>query len=582
MSFFAELRRRNVFRVVAGYVVMSWLIMQIVSVIANPLNLPDWFETVVVVLLGIGLLIAIVVAWAFELTPDGIKLSTSDGSAPAASGGKLDYVLIAALVLVAAATFLSGRPEALPEIDERSIAVLPFTDLSPERDQEYFGDGIAEELLNELTRLEGLRVAGRTSSFAYKGRNEDLRTIGAELGIATILEGSVRKDGETLRITAQLIDVSNGSHLWSDTYDRELDDIFAIQEDIATQVAGRLGVQLGVGDVNAFQGAGTTNVAAYEAYLEGLARTDYDAIPYLRRATTLDENYAAAWALLAVRTAATQWTNPPEQAPDIRAEAIGYAERAVELDPQSAEAQSLYGTLLYASRNYIDGEAAHLEAISILANRDTQVQYGNLLSRAGRSSDAIERYEAAREADVPLHRPSSQMWANYLALGRIDEAREVVGVLDLDETPIRRLSIAFNAGDREEIRSLMEDLASMPGVRSALYSAALENFDSPQAAHASLRAIHEDSTLFWPGKGHDLGMLAAWFGDPELALESLVSEVQYTSVRQWSLWLPHLSEVRRLQGYKELVTSINLVDFWRASGWSDHCRPVGADDFTCE
>ena len=586
MSLFGELRRRNVFRVAAGYVVVGWLIVQVVSALSGPLNLPDWFETVVVVLLGIGLPVALVFAWAFELTPEGVRL-TAPGSAPSPAGtNKLDYALIAGLVLVAATSVFAdrefarslGRGAGAPA---QSIAVLPFADISPNGDQEYFGDGVAEEILNELTRLEGLQVAGRTASFAFRN-TEEFRSIGEALGVATILEGSLRKDGDRIRVTAQLIDAESGYHLWSQVYETELQDIFAIQEDIATSVAGALGVRLGVGDVNAFRGAGTTNVAAYEAYLEALATTPgEDAIPHLRRATALDENYAAAWSLLALRTAGTQFSNPPEQAPEIRDESVRYAARAVELDPGSAQALSIYGTMLYTNRNYIDGEAAHREAISILANRETLFQYGNLLARAGRSSDAIEQFEASREADAPQHRPSNNTWAAYLALGRLEDAREAASHVDDEDTPVRRLSIALNAGDREAIRALLETLASSNDTRSALYAAALEDFAAPESAHERLRAIHENSTVVWPGKGHDIAMLAAWFGDPELALESFAREIRYTSVRQWALWFPHMSEVRQLPGFKELVTEINLVDYWRASGWPDHCRALGPDDFVC-
>jgi TolB-like protein len=231
-----------VFRVAATYVVASWLIIQVVSAVNTPLNLPEWFETVVVVLLAIGFPIALLFAWAFDLTPDGIKLTPpSDAAAKQAGGSKLDYILVGALIIVAAVTIWGQVPSA-PVGDlsrssgvaqDQSIAVLPFVDMSPDGDQEYFGNGIAEELLNELTRLEGLRVAGRTSSFSYKQSNEDLQTIGEVLRVTSILEGSIRKDGANVRITAQLINVADGYHIWSETFDRELTDIFAIQEQIA-------------------------------------------------------------------------------------------------------------------------------------------------------------------------------------------------------------------------------------------------------------------------------------------------------------------------------------------------------------
>jgi len=197
-SVWAELRRRNVFRVAAAYAVVGWLIIQVASSLSSPLSLPEWFEAVVVALLAIGFPLALLFAWAFDLTPDGIKLTQLDDAAAKEVGnGNLDYALIGALVVVAAVTLWGQLPTASvndltqPSVVEAapSVAVLPFVDMSPNGDQEYFGDGIAEELLNELTRLEGLQVAGRTSSFSFKQSNEDLQAIGEALRVNSILEG---------------------------------------------------------------------------------------------------------------------------------------------------------------------------------------------------------------------------------------------------------------------------------------------------------------------------------------------------------------------------------------------------------
>ena len=345
MSFMMELRRRNVFRVAAAYVVASWVIIQVVTSIGAPLNFPDWFEAAVIVLLIIGFPIAILVAWAFELTPDGIKVTPAGKEASAPPRWRLlDTALVLGLVAVAAAMIWSqmspGVDRAAPPSvvsSDKSVAVLPFADMSPEGDQAYFGDGIAEELLNELTRLEGLRVASRSSSFAYREKALDLRSVAEALNVSTILEGSVRKDGDRIRVTAQLIDAADGYHLWSETFDRELKDIFAIQEQIATAAAGALGVRLGVGGSDAFLGAGTTNIDAYEAYL----RRDYE------RAIELDPNYAAAWARQGIRIASSQWRHMPEDAPSIRENAFGYIARAMELDPESGVVQGRLATLRY-------------------------------------------------------------------------------------------------------------------------------------------------------------------------------------------------------------------------------------------
>jgi len=589
-SIFLELRRRSVFRVAASYVVVSWLILQVVSVLKAPLNLPDWFETVVVVFLAIGFVVALFIAWAFELTPDGIRPTRLSNTAAAYRGSKLDYALVGGLVLVVVVTLWGRIPlppdtEPLPmtqDLADRSIGVLPFADMSPEGNQEYFGDGIAEELLNELVRLDGLRVASRTSSFSFKNVTIDVTEIAETLNVSSILEGSIRKDGNRVRITAQLINAADGYQLWSETYDRELTDIFAVQEDIASAVAGALGVTLGVGGVNAFRGAGTRNVEAYEIYLEGLGLGPTpDAIPFFQRATELDPNYAAAWAQLGLRTSATQFLVAPEEGPAIRERGLGYVQRAVDLDSDSAQAMSLLGSMLYSSRRWIEGEEAHLAALSMLRTRGNLIQYGNLLARSGRSSAAIGRFDAARELNAPSFRPSVNTWAVYLALGRLDEAREAVDFRASDSVSADRLSIALSAGDEDEIRSL---LAAMPPAAIAtamLYTPMLVELNAPEPALAVLRAVHEDQTAFWPSKGHDIAMLAAYLGDPELALEAFGEELRYTGVRAPGLWYPHMSEVRRLPAFKELMADINLVDFWRASGWADACQPLGNDDFNC-
>ena len=300
------------------------------------------------------------------------------------------WIGVAAMAVVVAAVLLVVISNLRNDDVPASIAVLPFADMSPNGDHEYFGDGIADELLNELVRLDGLRVAGRTSSFSFKGSNEDLKVIGEALRVGSILEGSIRKDGDRVRVTAQLIDASDGYHLWSETYDRELADIFAIQEEIATSVSGALGVKLGVGGVNEFKGAGTRNIDAYDAYLQGRGSRGDESIRFLERATQLDPNYSAAWSMLGISTLSLHWTSNPEEAHEIRERAYAFVLRAVELDPESAQATSLWGTVLFASQDWIRGEAAHLKALSLLSDRENLSQYGNCLMRAGRSAAALE------------------------------------------------------------------------------------------------------------------------------------------------------------------------------------------------
>ena len=591
MSIFTELRRRNVFRVAASYVVVSWLILQVVSVIVRPLSLPDWFETVVVVLLVLGFPVAIVLAWAFELTPDGIRPAQPASSRTSTSASKLDFLLIAGLVVVAMATVWGnlrspGINTPGPYSNDPSVAVLPFADMSPEGDQEYFGDGIAEELLNELTRLDGLRVAGRTSSFAFKDSNKDIQSIGRELNVAAVLEGSVRKDGDRIRITAQLIDSGNGFHVWSETYDRQFDDIFTIQEDIATSVAAMLGVTLGVGGVNSFRGAGTESVEAYELYLQainmgGSAVADRS-LPLLRRATAIDPEYSAAWAQMGLVTAATMWLGQPEEAPAILDEAHTYVERALSLDPDSVEVNTLMATVQYPRQEWVSSEVHYRTALAIERNLLTTTNYANMLMRAGRISDSARLHEESLSY-VPEDQIPTGLRV-YVSVAQRDfaEAERLVAFATADSTRAYRLFVALNERDENKIHSALRAMPADTVASRVLYGPLLENFASTDAARAVLQSALEDSASEWPSKPNDIAVFAAYFGDADLALRLKAAEIRHTPVRLGVMWSPLMADARRLPAFKELMTEIGLVENWREYGWSDFCSPLDNDDFVCE
>jgi TolB-like protein len=573
--------------------VASWVVIQVVSALNSPLSLPDWFERVVIVLLAIGLPIAVVLAWAFELTPEGIK-PTQPGSSDASAGSKLDYALIAALVAVVAVTLWSnqsarqGQDTAVsaPPGAPPSIAVLPFVDMSPNGDQEYFGDGIAEELLNELVRLDGLRVAGRTSSFAYKGSNQDLQSIGNAMKVSSILEGSVRKDGDRIRITAQLIDVANGFHQWSETYDRELTDIFAIQQDIASSVAGALGVRLGVGGVNAFMGAGTNNVEAYELYLQAygmpaLGQSEVR-IEMLERVVAMDPGYAAAWAALGLTMGSRMWISQPDAAPAILDRAFPHVLRAIELNPDSAFAHSLIATMYYPRQEWILAQEHNDRAVALRRTATSIGNFANMLMRAGRISAAQRNYDEVAAVD-PLRNGRNSLRVNaYLAERKFDEARRL-----LDSQIGRRqndlyLEISLNEGNDVAVRETLLSLGSSSLPAREIYSDVVRSIDSGTEVPDVLRAHLDDPNNLWPSKYHDIAILAAYFDDPELALAAKSNEVRYTPTRQGALWQPVMAEVRRLPGFKDLMHEINIVEYWREYGWPEACQPRGADDFICE
>jgi TolB-like protein len=280
-KFLSELKRRNVFKVATTYAIAGWLIIQIVTAIDQPLSLPGWFATTIIVVVFIGFPIALIIAWAFELTPEeGIKKSEGLENTPAihkSTGKKLNKLLITVLSLAVVFLVINRvfYVKVTGEVDTgtASIAVLPFVDMSPQQDQSHFSDGLSEELLNVLAKVKDLKVAGRTSSFKYKGQNDDLVKIGSALRVDHILEGSVRKSGNSIRITAQLIKVADGFHMWSETYDRDYsaENIFEIQDEISNEVLKELKVKLlGEAAASKIKKVITKNTEAYEAYLKGL------------------------------------------------------------------------------------------------------------------------------------------------------------------------------------------------------------------------------------------------------------------------------------------------------------------------
>ena len=281
-SFFAELKRRNVYKVAVAYGVVAWLVIQVATQVFPFLEIPNWAVRLVIALVVIGFPIALVIAWAFETTPEGLKLTEAADAMPAtARHQKKAWIYVVVIGgAISLALFFLGRytastsgnqiSEKPNEPTTKSIAVLPFVNMSADKENEFFADGLSEEILNSLARIDGMRVVGRTSSFQFKGKAEDLRAIGQKLGAANVLEGSVRREGERARITAQLVRTSDGIHLWSQTYDRTLTDTLAVQLNIAEQVAGVLDVVLDDKQRGEMRAAGVKNVDAFIDYEKGL------------------------------------------------------------------------------------------------------------------------------------------------------------------------------------------------------------------------------------------------------------------------------------------------------------------------
>jgi TolB-like protein/DNA-binding winged helix-turn-helix (wHTH) protein len=522
-----------------------------------------------------------ILPWALPLVMFlGIK-RTEDGENESSLtvSNKFILALVGGLFVAVAVIFYLAWPR-----DDRSIAVLPFEDISPGGDQAYLGNSIADELRLELQRLDGLHVAGRTSSIAYA--QEDSKTIGEILNVDSIIEGSIRKEGNNVRITAQLTNVADGFTIWSESYNRKLENIFEMQEEIATSVAGALGVRLGVGTINAFRGAGTRNVEAYELYLQSQSN-DWsksaliNKIQWLERAVELDPNYAAAWSWLGRITASTTWDVMPEQAPEIVDRAYPLALRGVQLNPESATAHSMLAMVRYFQFDWIGAEQSQTRAIELLADRPMVMGYGTMLMRSGRTAYAQKQFGIATTLEPLGGRPPALAWHASLAQGRFADAKEISNWQQGIDRIENNLDMAFNERDPEELKVAIRAMPKTNVATIELYAQVLAEFDSPERILSILRDVYLDENLQWVRKLHDLAMVAAYFGDPQFALKVKGEEVRASINRMTALWYPVMSEVRRLPEFKKLVIELNLVEYWRAYGWADACRPLGDDDFEC-
>jgi tetratricopeptide (TPR) repeat protein len=356
-----------------------------------------------------------------------------------------------------------------------------------------------------------------------------------------------------------------------------------MQEEIATSVAGALGVRLGVGAINAFRGAGTQNVEAYEAYLQSQNQNlaTQERIRLLERAIELDPNYAVAWSWLGHRTLASMWYSSPDQASEIRDRAYQLALHGVQLNPESAAAQRSLAMIRTSQGDWIGGEQGFMRAIELLADRQIVSTYASVLLRNGRTSDAQKQYAIAVALEPLGGRPIPMSWHASLAQGRFAEAKEISDWPGVANRIENYLDIALNERDPEALKAAIQALPKTNIAAIALYAPVLTEFDSPERILSMLRDVYRDENLQWPRKLHDIAMVAAYFGDPQFALKVKGQELRAITARLAAVWYPVMSEVRQLPEFKKLVTDLNLVEYWRAYGWADACRPLGDDDFTC-
>ena len=469
----AELRRRKVVRVAVVYVVVAWLLIQVAGQTFEPLGLPMWSTRLVIVLAALGFPLALVLAWAFDVGPRGIELT----AAKAADAADHDPAATAELLRRQPPGPLP--PASVSAVLPQSVAILPFVDMSEARDQDYCCVGIAEEISNALCCIRGFKVASRTSAFQFKGRGGDIREIGRTLNVGAVLEGSVRKAGDRLRITAQLVGTADGYHLWSETFERRLEDVFAIQTEIAQQVAGTLSTSLSSGDTERLARGGTTSSDAYEYYLRGRAllrrhgAARLQARQMFQRSTEVDPSFALGYAGLAAALADEIFWGQSRESSVID-DAMQAVTRAEELQPGLVEVMIARGSLLSARGRAEEASAAFDRAIERAPNHaDAYYWYGRHAFSIGDHAKAARLFERTIALDPTNFTASGLLGSTLEMLGQRDRALAVVAntaqlidrQLELypDDARAMQFGAATNAtlGRRERAIELIEGAVAL-------------------------------------------------------------------------------------------------------------------------
>jgi TolB-like protein len=614
VSLIQELRRRHVFKVGGAYVVIAWLVVQAASIAFPAFDAPPWVLRVFILILMLGFPIALVMAWAFEATPEGLRLE------PAPLGNRRMALIAGGLIVLATTWYFTGQPAVRGSLqrsksaagtstpaaspgaraDEaaaapaaaprKSIAVLPFVNMSPDKDNEFFSDGIAEEILNALAKVGGLKVAGRTSSFQYKGKNESLQSIGAALGVAHVLEGSVRKQGDKVRITAQLIQASDGYHLWSESYDGDLDDVFELQERIARAITDALKLVLDDAQAKRLVDTGTANTEAYSLYLQASAifnrregKRMPEAVTMLEQATRLDPGYARAYSRLAAvhAIAGNYRTIPGETAlANVRAAAT----RASELDPGLGEPYAALALVLGSQRRFEEEREAFARALALEpGDITTNVWHSFELIRTGHRRAGNRVLDHALQLDPIL--PIALMWRSMedVDAGDLDEADRKLRLADENNlmfVGLGQFRVDRARGDTEAgIAHLGEALAvfsaAFPSGSPAIFARAC--FGDAAARADTLHALDaylDDGPRPIAGV---VPFLLLCMGEYERAFD--VIEVGPTS--NDALFMPGMFRAKEHPGLLEsprfatMARRIGLAAYWDRYGPADACHKEG-------
>jgi TolB-like protein len=604
MAFFAELKRRRVGKVAIAYGAIAWAVTEASSVVVPALHLPEWLVTAIVVFLMVGFPVAMVLAWIFDVGPQGIERTEPIANAPPSAQVRLRMAYAAVVLLLMAGLgyllYERGFGRAHANQPHDSIAVLPFTNLSGDASRDYFSDGMSEELLNLLARVPGLKVASRTSSFAFKGRNLDIREVGRELGVETVLEGSVRQAGNQVRITAQLIDAETGFHLWSATYDRKLEDIFQVQDEIAAAIVDNLRIELAPQEqeLAVRDKAPTQNVEAYELYLQGRAiwkRRGEDnlrkAIDLYQRALGLDPGFARAHAALAsAYVVLPGYTKEEGDEAQLIPLAEAAARQALSIDPKIGEAHAVLAQLNAQRGDLLDAESGFFFAISLEPNEATTHHwYSLLLSRVGRMEMAVEQARRAQELDPTSPVIALNLANMYLIKGEDQQAARYArtaqelglakGIEDLE------VSIAMRQKRWADARRMIVQQEELPPELRALAARFVDAVADPALRPkviAEMRAVDpkiaKQSDFVHPYL--QLGQVDLVYGILLGALDEQPSKWK----EKWDLtlaWAPDGEAFRRDRRFAELAARIGMLDYWKQYGYPDGCRAGDDTPIVC-
>ena len=533
-NFFAELKRRNVYKVAVAYAVVAWLLIQVATQVFPFFEIPHWVVRLVVLLIVLGFPIALIIAWAFELTPQGIKRTEFADNLPNTLSRSKAWIYIAVIAgLFSAGLFFLGRftatskPSGAAVVSEKSIAVLPFENLSSDKENSYFTEGIQDEILTRLSKIADLKVISRTSTQHYKSAPENLPEIARQLGVAHILEGSVQKSGDAVHINVQLIKAVDDSHLWADSFDRKLTDIFSVETEVANTIADQLQAKITGQEEQVIAARPTENSEAYDAYLRGLAynlktansaANSRGAQKYLREAVRLDPKFALAWTLLSFVDARGYLTQTLQPTDALREEARQAATTALTLQPNLGEALHAQGYYYYAClKDYATAVRYFERARQLLPNSSRIPESLAYVTRRQGQWDRSESYfNEAERLDPRNVYVLGQHGQSYIALRRFADAlRKFDQILkitpdDMDTLAVEA-SIAQAEGDLPRAAALLAPLHPPADDSNVLYAqvyqAILERHPGPMMPRLKELLARPD-----PAWGYFTGELRFWLG----------------------------------------------------------------------